>query len=108
MTLSLIEVKPSIIILRQIDTKLVSKSSFQIVFAGVPAEYIRSKKGNALLRDPLGYYYRLDKNRKNGTKYWRCLKMDPRYGKCKASVQTLDDRIICRRNEHNHLAKDTD
>ena len=69
-------------------------------------EFIRSKKGNHLLKDELGYTYSLDKARKSGMMYWRCTKYSIKTGSCKAKIRTLNELFIARsENGHNHLAE---
>ena len=79
-------------------------SIFQIVIPGEPVKYIRSKKGNALLKDASGYTYMLSQTRiKSGTLVWRCTKNAAKYGSCKARVNSLNDEIVYRgKNDHNH------
>jgi hypothetical protein len=58
------------------------------------------QKGSStiILVDPEGYSY--SKSSTNGSrKTWRCSKKKKH---CKASMTTMDDWIIRRRNQHNH------
>ena len=66
-------------------------------------EYVRSNRGNALLRDKSGFTYILAQTRKSGILVWRCKRHTTKYGACRARVRSFNDEILFRgENAHNH------
>ena len=64
------------------------------------AEFIRSTKGGAQLKDKAGYIYNKCRTNSNGSIYWSCC--DKRRYRCKARAHTEGFYIIGYVNEHSH------
>ena len=86
-------------------------SFFVYVFADCPtaadreeAVFMRSKFGNAVLMDKLGYVYRSNL-KKESHMYWRC--RDYERFKCNAQAVTDGFYVMCWTGTHNHSSCST-
>ena len=86
-------------------------SFFCLLFADCPAAadreeavFMRSKFGNAVLMDKLGYVYRSNL-KKESRMYWRC--RDYERFKCNARAVTEGFYVTCWTGSHNHSCSTT-
>ena len=82
---------------------------FCLLFADCPADreeavFMRSKFGNAVLMDKLGYVYRSNL-KKESRMYWRC--RDYERFKCNARAVTEGFYVTCWTGSHNHSCSTT-
>ena len=65
---------------------------------------IPGTRGTFNLQDENDFLYTKDKDLKDGSSYWCCMKR--RKLQCKAVIKVADGLIIWQRREHNHSCND--